>query len=129
MKAAHDKKSVNVHLQLKTNHMLAPNPEYQRGEVWNPAQKKRMVDSVLRGYPIPLIYLHHIVKDVYGAKREDFEIIDGQQRINALYEYKEGNFKLFDPVVDAEVAQFPTFIQNEPCPWGGRRFDELPLEL
>ena len=129
MKADHDEKSVDALLQLKANHMLAANPEYQRGEVWTPAQKKRLVDSVLRGYPIPLIYLHHIVRDVYGAKREDFEVIDGQQRINALYEYKEGNFKLFDPVADAKEAQFPLFIQESPCPWGGKRFAELSPDL
>jgi uncharacterized protein with ParB-like and HNH nuclease domain len=40
--------------------MLVVNPEYQRGVVWTSALKKRLVDSVLRGYPIPLIYLHLI---------------------------------------------------------------------
>ena len=58
-------------------------------------------------------------------------VIDGQQRINALYEYREGSFKLFDPQVetDADEAQFPSFIQQQPCPWGGKRFDELTPEL
>src|SRR5688500_11629577 len=109
--------------------MLTPNPEYQRGEVWTKAQKKRLVDSVLRGYHIPLIYLHHIKTEVAGAKREDFEIIDGQQRINALYEFREGAFKLFDPVAEAEEARFPSFIEQQPCPWGGKAFDELDTDL
>lgn len=109
--------------------MLYVNPEYQRGQVWTLAQKKRLVDSVLRGYPIPLFYLHHISKEVAGHKREDFEIIDGQQRITALYEYREGNFKLFDPGADAEEAQFPAFIQEQPCPWAGKRFEELTPQL
>jgi hypothetical protein len=129
MQAAHDKRTVDDLIQLKSNHMLTANPEYQRGAVWTVAQKKRLVDSLLRGYPIPLIYLHHISKVVAGAKREDFEIIDGQQRLNALYEYREGSFKLFDPKADASEAQFPTFIQDQPCPWGGKRFEELSPEL
>jgi hypothetical protein len=129
MKAKQDTKTVDALLQLKDNHMLAANPEYQRGAVWTAAQKKRLVDSVLRGYPIPLIYLHHISREIAGSKREDFEVIDGQQRINALYEYKEGNYKLFDPVNDNDEAQFPTFIQEEDCPWGGKRFDELTPQL
>ncbi len=116
-------------MQLTAYNMLYANPEYQRGTVWKLAQKKRLVDSVFRGYPIPLIYLHHISKEVHGAKRDDFEVIDGQQRINALYEYKEGNFKLFDPVADEEEAQFPSFIREQPCPWGGKRFEELAPEL
>ncbi len=55
-----DDLTVHDLLQLKAQQMLFPNPEYQRGAVWTPAQKKKLVDSVLRGYPIPLFYLHHI---------------------------------------------------------------------
>jgi hypothetical protein len=129
MKSRPDTKTVEQLLQLKTANMLYPNPEYQRGAVWTPAQKKRLIDSVFRGYPIPLIYLHHISKQVAGAKREDFEVIDGQQRINALYEYREGSFKTFDPVKDEEEARFPSFIKDAACPWGGKRFEDLTPEL
>jgi hypothetical protein len=97
--------------------------------VWTPAQQKRLIDSLLRGYPIPLIYLHHIKTEVAGAKREDFEIIDGQQRINALYAFAEGTFKVFDPVADAEESRFPSFIQEQPCPWGGKAYEDLTAEL
>src|SRR5436309_7216159 len=126
-----DNKTVGDVLDLKMNDMLYVNREYQRGPVWSTPQKKSLVDSVLRGYPIPLIYLHHISKEVAGHRLDKFEIIDGQQRINALYEYREGAFNLFDPQVqsDADEAQFPSFIQNQPCPWGGKRFDELSPEL
>jgi hypothetical protein len=109
--------------------MLYPNPEYQRGVVWTQAQKKRLVDSVLRRYPIPLIYLHHITRKVAGIVNENFEVIDGQQRITALFEYREGNFKLFDPIADEEEARFPSFIRDTSCPWGGKRFEELGPEL
>jgi hypothetical protein len=97
MKATPGSKTIKDLLELKKFNMLYANAEYQRGAVWTKPQKKRLVDSVFRGYPIPLIYLHHISKEVAGAKRDDFEVIDGQQRINALHEYKEGSFKLFDP--------------------------------
>lgn len=43
-------------LDLKSQQMLVVNLEYQRGAVWTPSQKKKLVDSVLRGYPIPLFY-------------------------------------------------------------------------
>src|SRR5690242_10419549 len=125
MKAKLETKTVDDLLQWKANKMLTANAEYQRGVVWKDAQRKRLIDSVMRGYPIPLIYLHYISREVAGAKREDFEIIDGQQRIDALYAYKEGAFKLFDPVADEEEARFPSFIKNQACPWGGRRFEDL----
>ncbi len=126
-----DNKTIRDLLDLRQNDMLYANREYQRGAVWSTAQKKSLVDSVLRGYPIPLIYLHHISKEVAGHRLDKFEVIDGQQRINALYEYQEGSFKLFDPQVeaDADEAQFPNFIQQQPCPWGGKRFDELAPDL
>jgi len=112
-------------LDWKKNHMLSANPEYQRGAVWKEPQKKCLLDSVLRGYPIPLIYLHHISTEVDGAKRDDFEVIDGQQRINAMFEFKENAFSLFDPVADKQEAQFPSFIAEQACPWGGKTFEDL----
>ena len=129
MKYRPETKTVQELLQLKAANMLYPNNEYQRAAVWTTAQKKRLIDSVFRGYPIPLFYLHHISKNVAGAKREDFEVIDGQQRLNALYEYHEGAFKTFDPIKDEEEARFPSFVKDQPCPWGGKAFDELAPEL
>lgn len=53
MQAQPDDKTVGDLLQLKTANMLYPNLEYERGAVWTSPQKKRLVDSLLRGYPIP----------------------------------------------------------------------------
>ena len=121
-------KKVEELLELRLNGMLAVNPEYQRGEVWTVAQKKKLIDSVLRGYPLPLIYLHHIKKQVGEYIREDFEVIDGQQRMNALHDFREGAFKLFDPVKDEAEARFPAFVKDEACPWGGMDFEHLDAE-
>ena len=54
-----DKIKIKDLLELKRNNMLTVNPEYQRGAVWKDPQQKKLIDSVLRGYPLPLIYLHH----------------------------------------------------------------------
>src|SRR3954467_11545984 len=107
-----DNLSIEDVLSLKSKQMLVINPEYQRGAVWTPSQKKKLVDSVLRGYPLPLIYLHHIRQEEGGLVSERYEVIDGQQRINALYEFHEGAFKLFDPSRDAQEARFPEFIKS-----------------
>lgn len=125
MKSTPDNKTVEELLQLRKANFLYANPEYQRGVVWTLAQKKRLVDSLLRGYPIPLIYLHQITKSAGSITNINFEVIDGQQRITALYEYSEGAFKLFDPVKDEADARFPAFIKDIPCEWGGKTFAEL----
>ena len=116
-------------LTLKSQQMLVVNSEYQRGDIWKPTQQKKLVDSVLRGYPIPLIYFHHIQQVAAGLRSERLEVIDGQQRINALHAFHEGAFKLFDPVKDASDARFPDFITQQPCPWGGLAFPDLSDEL
>lgn len=129
MKTEPDDLKVRDVLDLKSQQMLVVNSEYQRGVVWTRNQQKKLVDSVLRGYPIPLIYFHHIQQVAAGLRSERFEVIDGQQRIDALHEFHEGAFKLFDPVKDEADARFPDFITREPCPWGGRGFPDLSDEL
>lgn len=129
MKAKSETMSVNDLVELHKEQMLKANPEYQRGIVWNSTQKKKLIDSVLRGYPLPRIYLHHVSKNVAGMKSEGLEVIDGQQRINALSEFAQGAFKLFDPLEDAAVAKFPSFIQKQPCPWARKNFEALSEEL
>jgi hypothetical protein len=129
MNAIPDDLKVSDVLDLKTQQMLVVNPEYQRGVVWTRAQQKKLVDSVLRGYPIPLIYFHHIRQQAGKLVSERFEVIDGQQRINALSEFQEGAFKLYDPKADAAEARFPEFIKKQPCPWAGATFQALTESL
>lgn len=112
-------KTVGDLVELYRAEILKANPEYQRGIVWKELQKQKLVDSVLRGYPLPLIYLHYTSKTVAGMQNEGFEVIDGQQRIRSLYEFAEGAFKLLDPETDAKRAKFPAFIRNQACPWAG----------
>ena len=116
-------------LSLYDNQMLKANPEYQRGIVWSLTQRKKLIDSVMREYPLPLIYLHHIKRIVAGAQRDDFEIIDGQQRIISLHEFHEGAYKLFDPIADDQEAKFPSFLKNQPCPWANKDFSSLTADL
>jgi len=129
MKAKSETMTVKDLVELHKEQMLKANAEYQRGIVWNSTQKKKLIDSVLRGYPLPRIYLHHVSKNVAGMKSEGLEVIDGQQRINALSEFAQGAFKLFDPIADAAAAKFPSFIQKQPCPWAHKNFEGLGEEL
>jgi len=129
MKAKSQTMKVGELVELHKFGMLKANPEYQRGIVWSTAQKKKLIDSVLRGYPLPRIYLHHISMTIAGMKSEGLEVIDGQQRINALSDFWQGAFKLFDPEKDAETAKFPRFIREQPCAWAHQNFDGLSDDL
>ncbi|MHB1528607.1 MAG: GmrSD restriction endonuclease domain-containing protein [Acidiferrobacteraceae bacterium] len=116
-------------LDLKKSSMLTVNPEYQRAAVWTESQQKKLIDSVMRCYPLPLFYFHHKKRSIAGMQSEGLEIIDGQQRINALYQFGESGLKLFDPVKDDKTARFPNFIKDSPCPWARCDFLGLPEEL
>ena len=79
---------------------LFVNRRYQRKLVWTLEEKQRLVESVVKRYPIPAIIL---------AERpgETFEIIDGLQRLHTLMSFIELGF----PTLEGEyfdVAQFPT---------------------
>ena len=75
MQADLDNKTVGDLLDLRVADMLYANREYQRGAVWSTMQKKLLVDSVLRGYPIPLIYLHFISKEVAGHRTDKSRLL------------------------------------------------------
>lgn len=101
---------------------LLVNPEYQRGRAWSGPQQKQFIDSILRGYPVPAIFLHEMNDGMQ-------HIIDGQQRINALQEYTSGNYKLLS--TEQGKKRFPSLVyeQHDDARWLGKTFDELPSAL
>ena len=108
-------------LDLYKMNMLRVDPEYQRGDVWGEPQQQYFIDSVLRGYHIPLIYLHHVPGEKILdnlTTGDQFFIIDGQQRIRALYLFSEGAFRLLDP--KKHKGRFPASLQEAPCPWASQ---------
>ena len=60
---------------------LTIQPEYQRSYIYaNGKDDVAVIDSLLKGYPIGLIYFVETEKDKY-------EILDGQQRITSIGRY------------------------------------------
>lgn len=60
-------------------------PKYQRKYRWSREQVAGLVDSLLRGLPIPPIY-------TYRNGENQLEILDGQQRVMSLFFYYIGYF-------------------------------------
>ena len=123
MRTTPDFLTIEELVELRKHDIARPNPEYQRGVVWTRDQQMKLIDSVMRGYQLPIIYLHDIKKEIAGRKQEFLEIIDGQQRMAALLFFVEGAFRLYKP--DDPKARFPRFLQEQPCPWGGKDFHGL----
>ena len=108
---------------------LRVNPEYQRGTKWGLPQKQALIDSLLRGYEIPLFYVHIVERQnaLTGATETTAWLVDGQQRLAAIADYLHGDFGLPDPAEEKPGSVVPSLLKS-PSAWHGKRFAELPEE-
>lgn len=73
-------------------------PDFQRGEIWTIQKKKKLIDSILRGWKVPPI---HVVPNEYSVD----EVLDGQQRLAAIRDFCDniisidGYIEPLDPVI------------------------------
>jgi len=71
-------------------------PEYQRGNVWSKQQKYDLIDSIFKNIDIGKFA---VIKRPWGknpnvpATPKLYEMLDGKQRLTALFEYYTGRFK------------------------------------
>lgn len=69
---------------------LVPDPGFQRRLVWSNQHKSAFIDTVLRGYPFPEIYI--AAGEVNSETGEATEmLIDGQQRLTTLKQYVDAS--------------------------------------
>ncbi len=77
------------------------NPAYQRESVWTLSQKQLLLDSLLTEIDVPKLYFREISREGY-----EYEVVDGQQRLRAIFDYMHDQFKMpsdSDPMDGHEV--------------------------
>lgn len=110
-------KSWTIYTVSQRKNKINPRPQYQRAPVWNLAKKQKLIDSILRGYDIPKIYLR-------ASEDEDYEheVVDGQQRLRAIWEFRGDEYELGDESDDLPVwgdlsglvhSQLPSEVQDK----------------
>lgn len=129
MKVTESKYTVTRLVQALSSGSLLRNDEYQRGAAWTELQKAAFIDSIFRGYPVPALFLH----EVHSPGLDDhpsvkYEIVDGQQRLNALRDFTAGKFALFE-INERSRLRLPRNVREKPAPWAGRRYSELGDDL
>lgn len=83
---------------------LTIQPEYQRNYIYADGKKDvAVIDSVLKGYPIGLLYFNKVGDD-------KFEVLDGQQRITSLGRFVEGVLSIID---ESGIPQDINSIAND----------------
>ena len=82
--------SISDFIEWDDNDLLELSPDFQRRSVWSPKAKSFLIDTILRGKPIPKI----IITQAMEGSRIKRIVVDGQQRIRAILEYHRGDFKV-----------------------------------
>lgn len=62
-------------------------PEYQRRLRWSNKKKSLLIESLLLNIPVPPIFL-------YESDLARYEVMDGQQRLNAIHDFMGNSFSL-----------------------------------
>ncbi|GEN45400.1 DUF262 domain-containing protein [Alkalibacillus haloalkaliphilus] len=62
-------------------------PEFQRRHRWSTEKKSRLIESFIMNVPIPPIFLYEI-------DFSEYEVMDGLQRLTAIYEFYKDGFEL-----------------------------------
>ena len=88
-------------------------PSFQRGEIWSPQKKKKLIDSILRGWRIPPI---HVVE---GRENVD-EVLDGQQRLATIRDFYQN-----DIAIDGMIEPF----SEEIFALDGMLYKDLPVSV
>src|SRR5690349_22138606 len=71
---------------------LTIQPEYQRNYIYadkGGSKEQAVIHSLLKGYPLGLIYFNKVGKD-------KFEVLDGQQRITSIGRFVTNKFAIMD---------------------------------
>jgi len=92
---------------------ISTDAEYQRGAVWSTPQQLLLVDSILRGFDLPKIFLRKLP----DGSPHLFEVVDGVQRLTAIWSFLNDEIRLPRSAQYADTGKL-----------GGKLWSELPQD-
>lgn len=99
-------------------------PDFQREKVWKKARKQYFIDTLLKGWGIPKIFL--LSTDDKTEDKKNYACIDGKQRLLAILEFISNDYPTgikFDSVLGEKLySELPEALSD--------KFDDylLPIE-
>ena len=102
--------NISDFLEWDATNLLDLSPKFQRRSVWTRQAKSFLIDTILRGKPMPKVLL---TQDLVGKKNVR-TVVDGQQRIRTILEFVAGGFTVLS-AHNAENA--------------GKTFDDLDEDI
>ena len=98
---------------------LALRPPFQRGDVWSEKAKSFFIDTIIRGYPVPIVFLQDETDLNTGEAIR--RVIDGQQRLRTVLGF-------VDPSSLPDLTERNEFViqRTHNKDLGGKGFRQLP---
>jgi hypothetical protein len=100
---------INDFIRWRDEETLVLSPKFQRRIIWPKKAKAFLVDTVIRGMPVPKLYMRQHI-DLRSSKTIH-EVVDGQQRLTALIEFRDDLLRL------SQETEYP-----------GAKFSQLPKD-
>lgn len=109
------RQSAILYLYSKRSNIMI-DPEYQRmGDVWTLDKRQLLIDSIINEFDIPKLYFHDL-RDIKPSSNYEYAIIDGRQRLEAVWKFIDGDFPLSDEF---------EYLRDKSVKIGGLTYSEL----
>ncbi len=94
--------SINDFLNWHERGELELSPKYQRKAVWNAKAESYLIDTIVRGLPIPQVFIRQSIDT--SLRKTHREVIDGQQRLRAIIKFVNDEFPVM-PIHNQELGK------------------------
>ncbi len=85
-------------------------PGYQRGFIWSPEFKNKLIYSVIKKYPIGSISIRELnSKNSKGALQE---VVDGQQRLTTIYNFIYNEYRISGEMAKAIALDICDYLKD-----------------
>lgn len=95
-------------------------PDWQRGKVWTRGKKQELIDSILRGWKLPKFYFVST-----SLEPEEYEVVDGQQRLTAIWEFYDNDL----PLSEESAKKFGARYYKDLPERFAEAFDDFEIEF
>lgn len=103
---------------------LELSPSFQRRPVWKSGAKSFLIDTTVRGLPMPIIILREHKANL-NKLEPSREVVDGQQRLRAIFTYIDPSL-LKDYKKERDAFEVEA---NHNASLAGKTFSQLPADL
>ena len=104
--------SINDFVEWDKQKTLELNPFFQRRPVWSDKAKSYLMDTIIRGKPIPKVFIRQKINVL--TKTSNREVVDGQQRLRTILSF----------IKDGLIIN-----RSQNSEFGGLHYSQLPVEI